>query len=166
MQEKPRNIRRIWKVDVYGSWGDGGSATTYICSHTVTLEADDKGRLSAAVDGEPQDSIDRAVGLLEDRDNLVTLVAEQRLIPENPLPVIGKARASVLHKIMGMVGLPKPQHYAICAAALAEPWPLESLASLNEVEAHTVWAHLCRVHPSAREVAQRLKPSAPLPAAA
>ena len=66
--------------------------------------------------------------------------------------MIGKGRAHTLHKIMGAAGLPRAQHYGLAAAALGEPFPLETLSDLTEQEAGTVWAHLCRVYPSAREI--------------
>ena len=54
---------------------------------------------------------------------------------------------------MGRVGLPSLQHYGLAAAALCEPFPLDSLASLTESEARRVWAHLCRLFPTARSMA-------------
>ena len=161
MQDRstPRNIRRTWKVDLYGTWGDGPSATVYLGSHTVTLCADASGAKTAEIDGEAQDSLERAVGYLADRDNTVTLLSEERLPVSQPLPtpVIGKARACALHKIMGLTGLPHARHYALSAAALCEPWPLSTLADLTEGEARTVWGHLCHLYPKAREVAAQLK---------
>lgn len=170
MQDRstPRNIRRTWKVDVYGTWGDGPSATVYLGSHTVTLRADGSGAKTAEIDGEAQDSLERAVGYLADRDNIVTLLHEERLYSSQPLPAppIGKARACALHKIMGLTGLPHAQHYALSAAALCEPWPLSTLADLTEPEAQTVWGHLCRLYPKAREVAAQLQGRRPSQAAA
>ncbi|EYB66953.1 hypothetical protein DEIPH_ctg060orf0033 [Deinococcus phoenicis] len=158
----PRNITRTWKVDLYGGWGDGPSATVYLGSHTVTLNADADGKLSAEIDGEPQASIDRAVSYLNwaKADGRLELLEEVRAPDPEPLtlaaPVIGKARAAKLHKIMGLVGLPSAQHYALAAAALGEWVPVPSLADLTEREARTVWAHLCNLYPSARAIVESL----------
>lgn len=154
---RPRNIRRTWKVDVYAGWGDGPSATIYLGTHTITLSSDAHSHLTAEIDGEPQDTIDAAVWMLDHRENHVTLLSEVRQWDDEPAPVIGKARAGILHKIMGVLGLPSPQHYALCAAALAEPWPLTTLSDLSEVEARVVWNHLCKLYPRAREVAQHYR---------
>lgn len=158
----PRNITRTWRADLYGGWGDGPSATVYLGSHVVTLSADADGKLSAEIDGEPQASIDRAVSYLNwaKTDGHLELLEEVRTPDSEPLtlaaPVIGKARAAKLHKIMGLIGLPSAQHYALAAAALGEWVPLPSLADLTEREAHTVWGHLCHLYPRAREVAADL----------
>lgn len=167
-----RNITRTWKVDLYGGWGDGPGASVFLGSHTITLSADHEGMLSAAIDDEAQDSPDKAVRLLEwaKREGHFKLLSEERTAPPAPLelsaPPIGKARACALHKIMGMTGLPHAQHYALSAAALGEPWPLESLADLTEREAKTVWDHLCRLYPRAREVAAQLQVRRQISAAA
>lgn len=159
---KPRNKSRTWQVHLYGGWGDGPSATVYLGSHTVTLSADAEGKLSAAIDGEPQDTIDRAVSYLNwaKADGRLELLEEVRTPDPEPLPlaapVIGKARAAKLHKIMGLIGLPSAQHYGLAAAALGEWVPLPSLADLTEREGRTVWAHLCRLFPRARMLAADL----------
>ncbi|CAM3474182.1 hypothetical protein DESA109040_14085 [Deinococcus saxicola] len=159
---KARNITRTWKVDLYGGWGDGPGASVFLGSHTITLSADHEGTLSAVID-EAQATLEEAVKLLEwaKREGHFKLLGEERTALPAPLELstapIGKARACVLHKIMGMTGLPKGQHYAISAAALGEPWPLGSLADLTEREAEVVWAHLCRLYPCAREVAAGLQ---------
>ncbi len=160
---KARDITRTWKVDLYGGWGDGPGASVFLGSHIITLSADHEGRLSAVIDDEGQATPEEAVKLLEwvKREGHFKLLSEERVAPPTPLELsagpIGKARACVLHKIMGMAGLPKGQHYAISAAALGEPWPLGSLADLNEREAKAVWKHLCRLYPCAREVASGLQ---------
>jgi hypothetical protein len=64
---------------------------------------------------------------------------------------IGKARARELHRIMGRLGLPSAQHYALAAAALGEWAPVPSLADLYPVEARAVWRHLCALYPSAAQ---------------
>lgn len=158
---RPRNKSRTWKVDLYAGWGDGPSATVYLGSHTVTLSADHEGTLSAQVDGEAE-AVEEAVRLLNraKKDGRVELLEETRTPePEQPRipltePTIGKARAARLHRIMGRLGLSSAQHYAIAAAALGEWAPVPSLADLYEREARVVWAHLCRLYPSARTVAQ------------
>lgn len=168
---KITNFTRTWKVDLYGNWGDGPGASLFIASHIVTLTADENANLTAIIDGENQPGIDRAVGYLQWAKNCqvsrLEVVREGPTAPPIPprppapvalsAPPIGKARACVLHKIMGITGLSKGQHYAISAAALGEPWPLDSLADLTEREAGTVWAHLCRLYPRAREVAAGLQ---------
>jgi len=154
---KPRNKSRTWKVDLYAGWGDGPSATVHISSHTVTLSADTHGVLSAEVDGEAA-TVERAVSYLNwaKREGQVKLLEETRT-PDSlsfTPPTIGKSRAAKLHKIMGVLGLPSAQHYALAAAALGEWVPLASLADLYEREARVVWAHLCHLYPGARTVAQ------------
>ncbi len=167
-----RNITRTWKVDLYSGWGDGPGASVFLNSHTVTLSADHEGTLSAVVDGEAQTDPERAVKLLEwaRQEGYFKLLDEQHTAPPAPLelsaPPIGKARACALHKIMGLTGLPHAQHYALSAAALGEPWPLESLADLSEPEAKTVWGHLCCLYPHAREVAAQLQVRRQISAAA
>ena len=91
--------------------------------------------------------LERAVGILR--------TAEKTTLTDEVMPLtptIGKARASKLHRIMGRLGLPSFQHYGLAAAALCEPFPLDSLASLTEREAGRVWAHLCQLYPTARYV--------------
>lgn len=70
---------------------------------------------------------------------------------------IGKARAHLLHKIMGALGVPHNVHYGMAAYAIDEPTPLATLSDLTEAEACRVWAHICRLYSSAPEVAARLK---------
>ena len=166
---KITNFTRTWKVDLYGSWGDGSSASLFIGSHIITLTADACGDLTAIIDGENQATIDRAVSYLnwgKSAGSRLEVLREGPTMPPTPtppasvalaIPQIGKARAHTLHKIMGAAGLPRTQHYSLAAAALGEPWPLESLSVLTEQEAKTVWGHLCAVYPSAREIGQRVK---------
>ncbi|GAA4022857.1 hypothetical protein GCM10022631_41760 [Deinococcus rubellus] len=112
---------------------------------TVTLSRVElSGALSATVNGLAVE-LERAVSLLRNADTVT--VMDETLAPQ----IIGKARAARLHSIMGRVGLPSFQHYGLAAAALCEPFPLDSLASLTEQEARRVWAHLCRCYPSARQ---------------
>lgn len=161
--DKPRNIRRTWKIEVYGGWGDGPSAVVKIGEHIVTATADHEGKVTAEIDGQPQPDVAVAYAMWKEAKaaGRLTLLDEQHLTPP-PAHVtlegagIGKARARMLHKIMGMAGLPNAQHYALSAAALGEPWPLDSLSTLTEAEAKTVWGHLCRVYPAAREAAAQL----------
>lgn len=68
---------------------------------------------------------------------------------------IGKARARELHRLMGRLGLPSAQHYAIAAAALGEWVPVPSLADLYPIEARMVWRHLCALYPQARTFTPR-----------
>lgn len=168
---KITNFTRTWKVDLYGSWGEGTSASLFIGSHIITLTADHNGDLTAIIDGENQATIDRAVGYLnwgkEAGSHLEILregPTEPTPTPPAPValavPMIGKGRAHMLHKIMGAAGLPRAQHYGLAAAALGEPFPLDTLSDLTEQEAGTVWKHLCSVYPSAREIGERLKAKA------
>lgn len=161
--DRPRNIRRTWRVDIYAGWGDGPSAVIKIGSHILCATADHEGRVTAEIDGVAQADPRGAFQMWKEANESghLTLLEEEQLPPppaplQAAVPVIGKARACRLHRIMGMSGLPNAQHYALAAAALGEPWPLESLASLNEAEATTVWRHLCQLYPKAREVAARL----------
>lgn len=66
---------------------------------------------------------------------------------------IGKARAARLHRLMGRLGIPSAQHYALAAAALGEWQPVPSLADLYPIEARMVWRHLCALYPSAAQLA-------------
>jgi hypothetical protein len=162
-EDKPRNKRRTWQVDLYAGWGDGDSATVYLGRCTVTLSADHTGTLSAQVDGHAE-TVEEAVRLLNwaKRDGRVRLLEETRTPQPEALntalteTVIGKSRAALLHRIMGSLGLPSAQHYALAAAALGEWAPVPSLADLYEREARVVWAHLCRLYPSAPIVAARV----------
>ncbi|WP_119673964.1 hypothetical protein [Deinococcus sp. RM] len=143
---KPRNISRTWETVTehrpHGEyWGD--------TLHTVTLTADQHGTLTAQLDGQPVPVAD-AVRVLHYATR-TELIREERT-PE-PAPVIGKPRAARLHRLMGRVGLPSAQHYALAAAALGEWAPLHSLATLTEQEARAVWVHLCRLYPQARTAA-------------
>lgn len=143
---KPRNISRTWNTVTehrpYGEyWGD--------TLHTVTLTADHNGTVTAQVNGTPAPVSD-AARILNGAAR-VELIREERT-PE-PAPTIGKPRAARLHRLMGRVGLPSAQHYALAAAALGEWAPLHSLATLTEQEARAVWAHLCRLYPQARTAA-------------
>lgn len=161
--DKPRNISRTWQVDLYGGWGDGSSATVFLGRHIVTLSADHTGTQSAEVDGQIA-AVERAVSLLNwaKSEGRVQLVEETRT-PEPEAPsvsfteaVLGKSRAALLHRIMGSLGLPSAQHYALAAAALGEWAPVPSLADLYEREARVVWTHLCVLYPSAPIVAARV----------
>lgn len=167
-QDKPRNITRTWNARLYGGWGDSSSAKVSLNEHEITLSADEHGRITAMIDGQTQAEPTRAVSLLNwaKEEGQLTLIHEERRPLPLPPVVIGKARACTLHKIMGMTGLPKAQHYSLSAAALGEPHPLDSLATLTEREARTVWAYLCRVYPKAREVALNLNARQTLLAAA
>lgn len=160
--DKPRNISRTWKVDLYGSWGDGPSAKVLMGSHIITLSADANGERTAQVDGQ-EATVQRAEDLLnwaksEGKYKLLheTLPEESEPLHLPAEPGIGNKRAAILHKIMGMVGLPSAQHYALAAAALGEWVPVPSLAELSEREAKTVWGHLCRLYPRARTYAANL----------
>ena len=169
MSKQPINIRRTWRVRLYADWGDGASARVHLGSHTVALMADHEGTITSEIDGQVQATIDRTLSYLRwaKDDGTLTLIGDEPLPPPAPAPltleepIIGKARASVLHKLMGLTGLPHAQHYALSAAALGEPWPLSSLATLTEREARTVWAHLCRVYPAARQAPERLHAARP-----
>ncbi|MDV6376503.1 hypothetical protein [Deinococcus arenicola] len=167
---KRTNFSRTWKVDLYGSWGDGPSASMFVGTHIITLSADENANLTAIIDGENQATIDRAVSYLnwgKEAGSRLEVVregpTEPTPTPTPPAPValavpqIGKGRAHTLHKIMGAAGLPSAQHYGLAAAALGEPFPLTTLSDLTEREAVTVWGHLCAVYPSAREIGQRVK---------
>ena len=161
--EQPCNITRTWRADLYGGWGDGSSATVKIATHIITLSADHRGGVTATIDGEAAD-LERAKGYLlwAKRDNRLDVLSTvcHEPPPPDPLtlcePVIGKARAHTLHKIMGKLGLPHKQHYGLAAFAVDEPFPLGSLASLTEREARRVWAYLCGKYPQAREVAVQM----------
>lgn len=138
-------LSRTWAtVTTYRECG----VVVEVARDTVTLSREVLGgELSASVNGQAVE-LPRALSLLRNADEQPTLTAETLA----PL-TIGKARASKLHKIMGRLGLPSFQHYGLAAAALCEPFPLDSLASLTEQEARRVWAHLCRCYPSARRLA-------------
>ena len=124
---------------------DGAVVASY--AHTVTISRDTVGGpLSATLDGEAV-SLTRA-------DAVLNSAWERVLTAETLAPLtIGKARAAALHKIMARLGLPSAQHYGLAAAALCEPFALDSLATLTEDEARRVWAHVCRMFPTARSVA-------------
>ena len=137
-------LSRTWQtVTTYRECG----VVVEVSRDTVTLSREVLGgELGATVNGQAVE-LPRALSLLRNADS-VTVTAET-LDPQN----IGKARAARLHKIMGRLGLPSFQHYGLAAAALCEPFPLDSLASLTEQEARRVWVHLCRCFPSARSLA-------------
>lgn len=102
------------------------------------------------------DLIEQLAYQIEYRTRAGSCMAQVNFCPVHPLegaPTIGKGRAHKLHKIMGRLGLPHLQHYGLAAAALCEPFPLDSLATLTETEARRVWAHLCKLFPSARQYA-------------
>ena len=136
-------LSRTWQtVTTYRECG----VVVEVSRDTVTLSRDMiDGELAATVNGQGVE-VSRAVSLLKYADQQPSLTAETLA----PL-TIGKARAARLHKIMGRIGLPSFQHYGLAAAALCEPFPLDSLAALTESEARRVWAHLCRCYPSARQ---------------
>ncbi|WP_420596875.1 hypothetical protein [Deinococcus sp.] len=137
-------LNRTWQtVTTYRECG----VVVSVDRDSVTLSRDVlDGKLSATLNGEACE-VARADRLLRNADSM-TLTAETLA----PL-TIGKARAHKLHKIMARLGLPSVQHYGLAAAALCEPFPLDSLASLTEQEARRVWAYLCRMFPTARRVA-------------
>ncbi|WP_291432375.1 hypothetical protein [Deinococcus sp.] len=142
MQLTARNITRTWETVTehrpHGEhWGD--------TLHTVTLTADQHGNVTAQIDGQDADPA-AAVRALHYATR-AELVSEYRA--PTPPPVIGKARAARLHRLMGRLGLPSAQHYALAAAALGEWAPLPTLADLTEPEARTVYTHLCRLYPAA-----------------
>lgn len=136
----PRALSRTWEaVTTYRAYGEHWGSVT----DTVTLTRTAQG-VQATVNGEPAE-LAHALNILQGAQ--VTVTAQ--VLDETPAP-IGKGRAARLHRLMGRLGLPSAQHYALAAAALGEWAPLPSLASLSDVEARTVWAHLCRTYPQAR----------------
>ncbi|WP_161881490.1 hypothetical protein [Deinococcus alpinitundrae] len=135
-------LSRTWQtVTTYRECG----VVVEVARHTVTLSREVLGGELAATVNSQAVELPRALSLLRNADT-VTVTAETLASQ-----TIGKARAARLHKIMGRVGLPSFQHYGLAAAALCEPFPLDSLAALTESEARRVWAHLCRCYPSARQ---------------
>lgn len=148
----PVNVTRTWEVSLYGSYGEGRSASVYLGKRTVTLSGgrDARGQLlpmTATVDGQPVPAA-QVVELLEwaKADGSVTLLGEERTVP-----TIGKARAARLHRLMGCLGLSNPDHYGSARRAVGRE--VFSLASLTEQEAREVWAYLCRTFPQARQLA-------------
>jgi len=142
MQLTARNVTRTWETVTehrpHGEyWGD--------TLNTVTLTADQDGNVTAQIDGQNADPA-AAVRVLHYATR-TALVSEYRA--PTPAPVIGKTRAARLHRLMGRLGLPSAQHYALAAAALGEWAPLPSLAMLTELEARAVWMHLRRLYPAA-----------------
>ena len=57
--------------------------------------------------------------------------------------IIGKPRASRLHRVLGRLGLSNPDHYRAASAALGRA--VGSLAALSEQEARKVWNHARRL---------------------
>lgn len=162
-QTKPEALSRTWSARVdYRVCGENWGSETY----TVTLFREFVGGpLSATIDGQPAEA-EKAIRILrsaEQDGNTPEVLAEVLADPTPPAPlqlpppVIGKARAHQLHKIMGALGMPRAQHYGVAAYAIDEPFPLTSLSTLTDDEATRVWAHLCRTYSNAREVAQRIK---------
>lgn len=144
----PVTVTRTWEVALYGSYGEGSSATVSLGTRTVTLTGgrDVRGQrlpLTAQVDGQPT-PIREAVGLLEwaKSEGRVTLLSEARVVP-----TIGKPRAARLHRLMSNVGIPSGEHYGFAGAALDRP--VFSLAALTEPEARAVWRFLTATHPLA-----------------
>lgn len=144
---KPRNITRTWKLDLYGSYGEGRSASVYLGTRTVTLSADNDGNKTAQVDDLPA-TLGEVVRLMEwaKAEGRVTLVSEERTAPP-----IGKARACRLHRLLSLVGIPAREHYGFVSAALDQN--VYSLAALTEDEARAVWNFMVFTCPAARLVA-------------
>ncbi|GGS10773.1 hypothetical protein [Deinococcus sedimenti] len=141
---KPRNITRIFSVAIYGSYGEGPSASVYLGHRCVLLHADAAGTLHAEIDGQAVHPLDAGRLLdLGKRDGHVELVAEE--IHPDPT-TIGNTRASKLHRLMARAGIPGSQHYGFASAALDRN--VTSLAALTEQEARQVWAFLCETHPA------------------
>lgn len=157
--EPRKNFRRTWEAKLYGDWGDGVSVL--ISTRIISVTADHEGHQTATIDGESA-PLDKAYQLYlwAKYDDTLTKLHEEELTPPAPLelsaPLIGKARAHTLHKIMGTLGIPRAQHYGLAAFAIDEPVPLGSLSDLTKEEAGRVWAHLCSLYPNAREIAQRI----------
>ncbi|WP_221091573.1 hypothetical protein [Deinococcus aquaedulcis] len=143
------NITRTWQLDLYGSWGDGSSASVFLGRRIVSLSADAQGRRTGTVDGKPTSAEEVTSMLNWARDE-----GHYKLLDE-VRPTIGKARAAALHKVMGILGLKRPDHYALCAQALNETQPRASLAELTEADVQVVWAHLCAEHPEAKGLGVR-----------
>ncbi|GGO28471.1 hypothetical protein [Deinococcus humi] len=140
---KPRVLSRTW--DAHTTYREC-SVITGTATHTFTMSRTPDG-FRVTVDGKSVDVLD-AARLLSGADHLI-VVAE---VLDTP-PTIGKGRACELHRIMGKVGLPHAQHYALAAAALGEWAPLPTLSDLTESEARAVWRHLARLYPAARAFA-------------
>lgn len=147
----PVTVTRTWKLDLYGSYGEGRSARVLLGSRTVTLTGGRSAQgqrlpLTAQVDGE-EATVIQAVSLLEwaKAEGRVELVSEERSVP-----TIGKARAARLHRLMGRLGLCNPDHYG--SARRATGREVFSLATLTEAEAREVWAYLCRTFPQVRQL--------------
>lgn len=169
--EPRKNFTRTWEARLYGDWGEGRSASVLIATKIITVTADHEGTQTATIDGQPADLL-AAYQLYQwaKYEDTLTLLHEADLTPppapmELPPATIGKARAQVLHKIMGALGLCNPQHYAVAAFALDEPFALDSLSTLTENEAGRVWKYLCSQYSNARAVADALKLKTPVSAA-
>ena len=137
---KPRALSRTWSA--FTTYREC-SVVTGTATYTVTMARTVDGFM-ATVDGQLVHVRD-AARILSGADHLI-VIAE---VLDTP-PTIGKGRACELHRIMGEVGLPHAQHYALAAAALGEWSPLPTLSDLTESEARAVWRHLARLYPAAR----------------
>lgn len=134
---KPEALSRTWKT-TNTTEQDGAVIST--TAHTVTLRRDFVGGpLTAEVDGKAAE-LRRAVMLLEDAWK--TEVVSEDLAPL-PAPVIGKARAHTLHKLLGRLPV---DHYGIAGRALGRE--VQSLAALTEEEARQVWRFVCHMFPT------------------
>lgn len=143
MNTTTRAISRTWAAPTtYRECGVVVSVAAYV----VTISRTPHG-FTATVDGQLVDVLD-ADRILRNADRLELLTE----VLDTP-PTIGKGRACELHRIMGKVGLPHAQHYALAAAALGEWSPLPTLSDLTESEARAVWRHLALLYPAARTFA-------------
>lgn len=142
---QPEALARTWEaVTVYRECG----VTVSISRDTVTMtRAHVGGRITATLNGEEVTEA-RAARILRTADRL-TVTAED--LAPTPAPVIGKARAHKLHKLLGRFGLPHAYHYQ--GASEATGRTVSSLASLTEDEARKVWAYLCGLFPTLPQVA-------------
>ncbi|WP_135230724.1 hypothetical protein [Deinococcus fonticola] len=163
--ETRKNFTRTWEARLYGSWGEGASASVLIATKILTVTADHEGTQTATIDGQPVELLEAyRVYKWASTEGRLTVLHEAELTPPEqpeplkmPMQVIGKARAHTLHKIMGALGIPHAQHYGIAAFAIDEPFPLETLSTLTDAEAGRVWAYLCSHYPNACQVGQRIK---------
>jgi len=133
-------VTRTWNLELFGSYGEGGSARVSLGRKTVTLSGgrDAQGNLlplTGTINGQKAPAA-KVIEMLEwaKAEGHVDQVNDDR----RPL-TIGKKAARELHIEMGRLGYRGVEHYSLAGEALERE--VTSLATLTAEEAQIAWSY-------------------------
>jgi hypothetical protein len=138
-------VSKTWKVRLYGSYGEGLSASTFLGEHFITISRQESGEFTAVIDGEAATIRDADAKLRwgQSSEGRMELISEERslepgevalAVPVAPTERLGNARAHQLHIELGTLGFERG--YGCASDALG--YTVTSLAALSVGEANLV----------------------------